>query len=273
MLRIALFPLLIGVFASSLFASTAHAEKKRPHQVVFSYLKPQNSNLIGVYTAFSKEKILEYSVDLLGEHIRLPRDIQVVLKECGSNKAWYDRNQGAIFLCYEFYTFLEDSFKHISKAPASRAQAQEVIDRSLDTMTFVLYHELGHALIHQLQLPVLGKEEDAADQIATAVLTRQGKTGSQKIISVAMHFSYLAEQFSAKGNSINDLPFWNEHSLDAQRMYSIICLIYGSNPEAYVNLLGQGGLPRARAVQCPGEYQNFMWSFITVLQPYKMPAN
>ena len=30
---------------------------------------------------------------------------------------------------------------------------------------FTLLHEMGHLLIHELQLPVLGREEDAADQL------------------------------------------------------------------------------------------------------------
>ena len=35
---------------------------------------------------------------------------------------------------------------------------------------FVLFHELGHGLIHEFDLPVLGEEEDAADTIASIIL-------------------------------------------------------------------------------------------------------
>ena len=37
---------------------------------------------------------------------------------------------------------------------------------------FILVHEFGHALIHAFELPVLGREEDAADAVATVFLTR-----------------------------------------------------------------------------------------------------
>jgi len=37
---------------------------------------------------------------------------------------------------------------------------------------FVLFHELGHGLIHEFDLPVLGEEEDAADTIASIFLLR-----------------------------------------------------------------------------------------------------
>ncbi len=30
---------------------------------------------------------------------------------------------------------------------------------------FTLLHEMGHLLIHELKLPILGREEDAADQL------------------------------------------------------------------------------------------------------------
>jgi hypothetical protein len=38
----------------------------------------------------------------------------------------------------------------------------------------VLHHEIGHLLINELDLPVLGWEEDAADSLATLMLLWSG---------------------------------------------------------------------------------------------------
>ena len=44
----------------------------------------------------------------------------------------------------------------------SQAQQMDMIEFVVGNMLFVGFHELGHALIHELGLPVLGREEDAA---------------------------------------------------------------------------------------------------------------
>jgi NOL1/NOP2/fmu family ribosome biogenesis protein len=37
-------------------------------------------------------------------------------------------------------------------------------------MLFILLHESAHGLVNQMELPVLGKEEDAADAFATVTM-------------------------------------------------------------------------------------------------------
>ena len=59
-------------------------------------------------------------------------------------------------------------------ASAGQPWAEEIPAAALDADTvrfvqanaeFTLLHEMGHLLIHELGLPVLGREEDAADQL------------------------------------------------------------------------------------------------------------
>ena len=49
-------------------------------------------------------------------------------------------------------------------------------------MLFVLLHEIGHVLITELGLPVLGREEDAADAYATVTILAM-KTSSPSAFS------------------------------------------------------------------------------------------
>ena len=52
-------------------------------------------------------------------------------------------------------------------------------------MLFVLYHELAHATITQMGLPVLGKMEDAADTFATLRLIRVAYYFSRRVLANA----------------------------------------------------------------------------------------
>jgi hypothetical protein len=52
----------------------------------------------------------------------------------------------------------------------SREQTEEAQLFILGNTVFTLHHELGHALIDQLDLPVLGREEDAVDHLATIMM-------------------------------------------------------------------------------------------------------
>src|SRR5215208_5309127 len=48
-------------------------------------------------------------------------------------------------------------------------QRDQLIEFVIGNTLFTLAHELGHAVISEFQLPVLGREEDAADAFATPV--------------------------------------------------------------------------------------------------------
>ena len=54
----------------------------------------------------------------------------------------------------------------------------------------------------------------------------------------------------------------DEHSLNQQRYFNMVCWVYGSNPDDNEDLLEDWELPEARAEQCPDEYAliNRSWS-------------
>ena len=55
-------------------------------------------------------------------------------------------------------------------APAQAEDADPKADYVASNLVAIFYHELGHALIDQLDLPVLGKEEDAADILSVLLI-------------------------------------------------------------------------------------------------------
>lgn len=110
---------------------------------------------------------------------------------------------------------------------------------------FTLMHEMGHLLISELQLPVLGREEDAADQLGFMdlfLLQREQHRDDfyAKLMDVA---DYWRLEWQGAERSGTQVPVWDSHALDAQRFYNIACLAYGSDPDRLDWVLEVSGLP------------------------------
>lgn len=135
--------------------------------------------------------------------------------------------------------------------PRDEATAQFVTSNVISTF----YHEVGHGLIDILQLPVLGKEEDAADTLS-AVLTHQiwdEEAATQIVYDTAYAYSaYAAEDESDQADL--DLAYADTHALDLQRYYNLVCLYYGANPDLRAAAAAELELPEDRAQGCADEF-------------------
>ena len=193
----------------------------------------------------------------LNEIVALPYDVYLNFDECGEPNAFYNPEVKEITMCYEFIEDFEKAFKRISKNP------KDISDMTDGAMAVFFFHELGHCLIDVWDLPATGREEDAVDQLAMFVLLDGTPEGEQMVLSAATYFAVVSD-----GQSNADLAFWEEHSLDQQRFYDMLCLTYGSNPSKNKRLLGKNGLPADRADRCPAEFQRVNHSWEKLLAPY-----
>ncbi len=142
-------------------------------------------------------------------------------------------------------------------ALACPAQAELSFDRSGgDTIAYVennllgvFYHELGHALIDILGLPIFGQEEDAADVLSIFLIDAFYEEESAVQLAYDAAFGFLGE---AEANS--EVAFWDVHGPDLQRYYNTVCLFYGANPEEREDVAYDLGLPEERAEYCADEY-------------------
>jgi Putative metallopeptidase len=175
----------------------------------------------------------------VGETVRLPANLSATFRNCGEANAFYDPQKLEIVMCYELIT-------SIGEAERGRSGNDQMVDSAMiGAASFFFLHELGHALVHQLDIPVTGREEDAVDEIATLILLEGDEDGQgAAMLSAAVR---KFDDLAAQKKDVGKLAFWDEHSVDAQRMYAIMCMIYGSNPQRYGTLVGEGGLPTPRA--------------------------
>lgn len=133
---------------------------------------------------------------------------------------------------------------------------------------FVVAHEMGHAMVNQLKLPITGKEEDAVDGFAAYLLTSDERFGPLAPIAAAALFDAI----KTDDGKLGDSDFADEHSLPQQRVYQFLCWVYGSDTKRYKGIVGRDMLPRARAVRCKGEYRQLRSSWSQLLAPHLKPA-
>ena len=201
---------------------------------------PKKRERVPVRDFLQQTQLFEQSSQVFNRMFRFPQPLTVVWTECGvANAAW--DGEGNIVMCYEMAEFVKALF---IKRVKSRKQLRIA---AMSSLYFVFLHEFGHALISMYDLPVVGREEDAADQLAALVLINSGDDG----VGIAMLGATFFRVLASAGSKT---PFFDEHSLDEQRFYNVMCLVYGSNPQRFASLVGDKQLPKARARRCPTEY-------------------
>ncbi len=116
----------------------------------------------------------------------------------------------------------------------------------------VFYHELGHALIDVLMLPVIGSEEDAADTLSALFINRFWPDGEAEALvsDTALGFRLYAERAERGGAE----TYWDQHALDQEREANLLCLFYGADPAGHGDLVAAHRLPDVRRVSCREEF-------------------
>jgi Putative metallopeptidase len=148
--------------------------------------------------------------------------------------------------------------------PEDRENAVQFV---VGNMLFVFLHELAHAAIADLGLPVLGREEDAADEFAILRMLWHGTSLTHRVLTDATKGWFFSARRDRKERE--PLAFYDEHSLDQQRAYHIVCLMVGNNPNDMVDLANEMKLPDDRRESCKREFERASSSWHKVLQPHR----
>ena len=200
--------------------------------------------------------------NVINDNIRLPNDLTIIFGM--DDGPLYSSDDNEIWIPYGFIDEVEQRF---TRANYTHDTHVSVEDATQDALMHTLFHEIAHALVFMLDIPVLGKEEDAADGLAVVLLIHFFENGRDIAISAADLFDLESEdreEFVAE-------DFWGEHSLDRQRFYSTLCQVYGSAPEDYAYIVNETGFSADRAELCIEEYENLSHSWFTVLDAHLIP--
>ncbi len=226
--------------------------------IVVQYKKPADKKLAEISRSLEQGRVLDEVVKGINEAIALPKDLKVVVDTCDEANAYYDSAARTITICLELVSYYTESF-----SGDDSLSEDEVAENTIQATVFTLFHEMGHALVDVYTLPITGKEEDAVDDLAALLGLAVDEEGGL-LWSAILDYSASAEA----RDEDEELPFWDEHSLDEQRMYNIACIMYGSDPEGFAGIIEDEWLPEDRAALCPDEYQQKERSWGTLLAPY-----
>jgi Putative metallopeptidase len=147
-------------------------------------------------------------------------------------------------------------------------ERQKRVEFVTGNMMFVGAHELGHAIISEMDLPILGREEDAADVFAILAGLNVVKTDfSLRVLEHAARGWFLSARRDRKEGET--LDYYGRHGLDEQRAYHIVCLMVGSDPVKFKAVADETKLPEIRRPSCGWDYDTATRSWRRVLMPYR----
>jgi len=199
--------------------------------------------------------LLKDLADGLNEVFVLRQNLGLRFTECGEPNAYYDPETREVSVCFEL---IEDYYESMADTYDTE---DELDDAVAGAFLFVFFHEIGHALIDLLDVPITGREEDAADQLSVWMLV-DGEDGDKAVLDAAISF-YSGDASEA---TIDEGDYADEHALNQQRFYNMVCWVYGSDPDGYADLVSDGNLPEARAERCENEYSQLDRSWSKLLE-------
>jgi hypothetical protein len=226
----------------------------------FEYVPPEQESYRRVYDVMRQRRVLERLSQALA-FIHLPAPLHLRAEECGESNAIYDDDDETATLCYEY---ADELARHAAGAEQHGFSADDAL---LGPLVFIYLHEIGHALFHLLDVPILGREEDAADQVAALILLRVGRAFAKDTLATTV---WMYEH-SAKSHVLDESDFSDVHPLDAQRYYNLLCLAYGADPGAYGAAVASSELSPARAEGCESEYRQVTGAVRRLLAPRMGP--
>jgi hypothetical protein len=230
----------------------------KTNSIDIQYVEPQSAEHRQVLQLVKEGRTLE-KIQALLSPIRLPRRLLIKTQGCdGVSNAWYDGE--SVTVCYEY---LDELWKNAAQetTPAGIAPIDTLIGPVVD----VFLHEAGHAVFDILQVPLFGREEDAADQFSVYIMLKLEKAEARRLI-MGNAYQYKGDLQSTTV-SMPLKKFADEHGTPSQRFYNVLCLAYGADKVLFADFVSKGYLPQDRAEGCEDEYAQLDYAFKRLIVP------
>jgi hypothetical protein len=227
-------------------------------RVTVSYMPPKTLAHQPIYEELKKIRFLEQLQEFLSP-FRLPRTLLVRVEGCdGDPNANASYENDTIVVCYEY---IDELWKLVPTE--TTAAGVTPIDALVGPLLDTCLHEFAHAIFDMLQVPVLGREEDAADQVSAYIMLNLGKAEARRLIAGAS-YAYKTEAEAATAPPTVK-HFANVHGTPAQRFYNLLCIAYGADPQLFSDIVEKDYLPKERAEDCKNEYRQVAHAYETLI--------
>jgi Putative metallopeptidase len=172
----------------------------------------------------------------------------------------------------ELQARIEEKAQALSAHPGFRQlsprQRSAAIEFLTGNMLFVAAHEMGHAVISEFELPIVAREEDAADSLAIiGGLRAVANDFSHRVLEAAAWGLFWAAR---RDQDEGETPaYYGRHGLNEQRAYLIVCLMVGSDPVRFKALADETKLPEDRRRSCGWDFDTAARSWTKLLTPHR----
>ena len=163
------------------------------------------------------------------------------------------------------------SSRHAIAGPDAKAggPAVKVTPFAENVVMHVVLHELGHALVREFDLPILGNEETLADAFATVYLTQHMPDRAADVLEARVR-SLMIE---AKEVPRAEWSVHGEHNNDARRASQIAALAVAADAVKYRRVAIAAGLSE-RNIRSARDYGTEIHrSWRRILKPLQMPPD
>jgi hypothetical protein len=260
----AAFRLVAAAFALNGFAP-AFAGRMAAGRIHIEYVAPTSAEHQALFAQLKERKALE-KVQAIFTPFRLPRDVNIRTIGCGQSNAYYRLIDGrpTITLCYEY---LQEIWNQLPTMTTEDGLTPT--DALVGQALFVVAHEFGHLAFDVYQVPVLGREEDAADNFATFLMLRFRQDGHRLIMGAAWSYHTFIKDYRLNPKATLPLAaFSSDHGQPEERFYNMMCMAYGSDAKLYAGVVDKGYLPLLRSRTCKYEFEVLQFGFNREILPH-----
>jgi len=231
----------------------------KANRIEILYVQPANPAHQHIYEVLKQRRVLERFKAYLSP-LRLPQALLLKTEGCdGVANAYYEASEHTVTVCYEYIDEILRNAPDVTTVAGVTSEAA-IVGPTVE----VFLHEIGHAAFHLLKVPIMGREEDAADQFAAYEMVHLDNDLTRQTID-GVAFMYWHETLSQDPKLKH---FADVHSIPAQRYYNLLCLAYGEDPKQFVDLVEKKLLPESRAQGCVEEYKALDYAVRKLIYPY-----
>ena len=232
-------------------------------KIKIEYTDPTNGELKGVQQRLKNRYVLETLREFLSA-LRLPRELTVRTAQCSPKAneivtSLEYEPQRPVTICYE----LIDKIEKIAVAHTRN----EDLQRKVVVGAFVqaALQETAYGIFDVLEIPVWGRDFDAADRLAAFIIMQFGDDVANYVMVGATYLFYWSDK-TWQGSE-----FASRASPDPQRFFNYACIAAAANPWLFYKWVSDKVIPPDRAGPegrwCDDEYAQVRKAFNLRIMP------
>ncbi len=196
-------------------------------------------------------------------------EVEVEADEPGAVEAAEETAEPAAVATVDFADVHAAALAAYAEATGKSADDQatiDVVNYVIGMSIYVVYHEFGHALIQELQIPVIGTEEDSVDIFAAIYMIAE----DDDPVLDDMIGSVVEARFDQDDAAGGFIAGWDSHSGSEQRAYQVLCMLVGADYEGWHETATESQMPEQRQKDCAWEYSKAEKGWDALLGPNEL---